>query len=83
MRLFSIWVAAGIVGAVHLPRQSQNDCANPVKRVEWRTLSDTVRKSYIEAVLCLKTKPSRLGLSTPLYDDFAYVHRQLNNESKV
>ncbi|KAM0547275.1 hypothetical protein ACHAPJ_010410 [Fusarium lateritium] len=53
-------------------------CKSPVKRVEWRELKDTDKQSYINAVKCLKTKPSRLGLKTSLYDDFAYVHFQYN-----
>ncbi|KAI5364067.1 putative tyrosinase copper-binding domain, di-copper centre-containing domain superfamily [Septoria linicola] len=28
----------------------------------------------------MKTKPSRIGLTTPLYDDFAYVHNLGNSE---
>lgn len=57
-------------------------CKSPVKRVEWRELKDTDKQSYINAVKCLKTKPSRLGLKTSLYDDFAYVHFQYNPSSK-
>lgn len=34
----------------------------------------------MDAVKCLATKPSRLGLNTSLYDDFPYVHAQLNIE---
>ncbi|KAH7131230.1 hypothetical protein EDB81DRAFT_950569 [Dactylonectria macrodidyma] len=55
-----------------------SSCKNPTKRVEWRQLKDTDKQSYINAVLCLKTKPSRLGLKTTLYDDFAYVHHKYN-----
>ncbi|CZS83131.1 unnamed protein product [Fusarium graminearum] len=57
---------------------SSNACQNPTKRVEWRQLKDADKQSYIDAVKCLKTKKSRLGLETSLYDDFAYVHFQYN-----
>ncbi|KAH7182157.1 hypothetical protein DER46DRAFT_491256, partial [Fusarium sp. MPI-SDFR-AT-0072] len=49
-------------------------CRNPIKRVEWRELGDSDKQSYINAVKCLKTKSSRLGLKISLYDDFANVH---------
>ncbi|KAI9376528.1 hypothetical protein BJX61DRAFT_538767 [Aspergillus egyptiacus] len=58
-------------------RQEQR-CANPVTRVEWRELDPDVQQSYLDAVLCLKSKPSRIGLETSLYDDFPYVHHKHN-----
>ncbi|CAG8954776.1 hypothetical protein HYFRA_00004701 [Hymenoscyphus fraxineus] len=45
-------------------------------RQEWRQLSIPARKSYLEAVKCLTTKPSRLNLTTSLYDDFTVVHKK-------
>lgn len=44
-----------------------------------RTLSKAQRKKYIAAVLCLRTKPSRLDptifpASKSLYDDFVSIH---------
>ncbi|KAF5597589.1 Tyrosinase [Fusarium subglutinans] len=38
-----------------------SNCENPTKRVEWRDLDDAARQQYTDAVLCLSTKPSRLG----------------------
>ncbi|KAM0795551.1 hypothetical protein BDR22DRAFT_883005 [Usnea florida] len=43
-------------------------------RREWRDLSDTEKGDYIQAVQCLRSSPSRLGLNQTLYDDFPYVH---------
>ncbi|VUC32086.1 unnamed protein product [Clonostachys rosea] len=68
-------IASGFV----LPRQS---CSDPVARTEWRDLSDQEKSTYIEAVQCLKDVPSRLTETTSetLWDDFAYVHRELDSE---
>ncbi|KAF4551773.1 Tyrosinase-like protein 3 [Elsinoe fawcettii] len=63
-----------------IPRSTNNTCASPVKRKEWRTLTSSEQQNYLSSVLCLKTKPSRIGLSSPLYDDFPYAHNALNNE---
>lgn len=49
-------------------------CTNPVIRREWRDLSDVEKSEYIDAVQCLRSLPSRLGLNQTLYDDFPYVH---------
>ncbi|KAK8093302.1 uncharacterized protein PG998_014183 [Apiospora kogelbergensis] len=79
MRFSSFVFSAGLGAAVTIPRQADNACANPAKRVEWRTLDVGVQKQYIDAVLCLKTKPSGIGLNTTRYDDFPYVHTHLDN----
>ncbi|KAH8678672.1 hypothetical protein BGZ60DRAFT_525419 [Tricladium varicosporioides] len=57
---------------------SRATCTNPVKRKEWSAATAAERASYTKAVLCLATKPSRIGLATTLYDDFAWVHNKLN-----
>lgn len=49
-------------------------CQNPTVRQEWRSLSTQEKDAYLDAVSCLKTKPSRLGLNHTLYDDFPWVH---------
>lgn len=49
-------------------------CTDPVIRREWRDLRDTEKSDYIEAVQCLRSSSSRLGLNQTLYDDFPYVH---------
>lgn len=49
-------------------------------RKEWSTLSDTEKKNYINAVLCLQSKPSISGSAYPApgaktrYDDFVATH---------
>lgn len=57
-------------------------CSAPSIRREWRSLSDSEKDVYVDAVRCLRTKPSRIGMNHTLYDDFAYVHFQSNKESK-
>jgi tyrosinase len=77
------------ISALALPQtQSQpkkasqsKTCTNPTKRVEWRQMSSTDQQSYLNSVLCLKTKPSRINLTTSLYDDFSYVHFNLSKQS--
>ena len=49
-------------------------CTNPSLRKSWNDATTSERSSYIKAVLCLATKPSKLGHNTTLYDDFTYVH---------
>ena len=87
MKFFTaLTIASVIAPAVAVPAISiKTDalCINPPKRVEWRELSAADQKGYIDAVLCLKTKPSRIGLKkSTLYDDFPYVHFKLNDWSK-
>jgi tyrosinase len=81
MHFSSILLFAGLTTARVVQRQETTGCTNPVKRVEFRTLDNTARKQYTDAVKCLATKPSMLGLNTTLYDDFTYVHTHLNTES--
>ena len=57
-------------------------CASPAIRREWRSLSVVEKDKYIDAVICLKGKPSRLGNSHSLYDDFPYVHNQFDKDSE-
>ncbi|KAH6838461.1 hypothetical protein B0I37DRAFT_316553 [Chaetomium sp. MPI-CAGE-AT-0009] len=77
MRFTPLLVTAELCAGALIPRQTST-CVNPVKRVEWRELDATLQRQYIDAVLCLKTKPSELGLNTTRYDDFPYVHTHLD-----
>ncbi|KAH7173346.1 uncharacterized protein B0J16DRAFT_418652 [Fusarium flagelliforme] len=85
MKFFTaLTIASVIAPAVAVPAlpavKADGTCINPPKRVEWRELSAANQKGYIDAVLCLKTKPSRIGLKeSTLYDDFPYVHFKLND----
>lgn len=81
MRFASLVLSASLGAAATIPRQAGDACANPAKRVEWRTMTPEVQKQYVDAVLCLKTKPSGMGLNTSRYDDFPYVHTKLDNTS--
>ncbi|KAK0118659.1 hypothetical protein ONS95_007540 [Cadophora gregata] len=72
--------AIPLASATPTPIHRRSNCTNPTVRKEWRTLSRDEQISYVNAVNCLTTKPSRIGLSSPLYDDFPYVHNQLNND---
>ena len=81
MRL-SLIISASFSAAATIPHQADNTCSNPAQRVEWRTMSAETRKQYIDAVLCLKTKPSGIGLNTSRYDDFPYVHTKLDKTSE-
>ena len=51
-------------------------CRYPTIRHEWRSLSREEKSAYLDAVKCLRTLPSRLGLNHTLYDDFPYFHSQ-------
>ncbi|KAI1070988.1 hypothetical protein NW752_002556 [Fusarium irregulare] len=53
--------------------------ANSVVRRDWKNLSKTERKAYVDAVLCLREKPSKSDPSfapgaRTRYDDFVAVH---------
>jgi tyrosinase len=56
-------------------------CENPRIRVEWREMNPSDQQNYIDSVLCLKTKPSRIGTTATLYDDFPYIHYNLSPQS--
>lgn len=79
----SLILSAGFCTAATISRQADSTCSDPVQRVEWRTMSAETRKQYIDAVLCLKTKPSGIGLDTSRYDDFPYVHTKLDKSSEL
>lgn len=83
MKFTSILALAGaITPAIAAPAKSDKTCSNPAKRIEWRELDAADQQGYIDAVLCLKTRPSRMGLKSSLYDDFPHLHFQLNSWSK-
>lgn len=76
----TLCVVLGFGGGILVKQKIDNNplaptaCTDPVIRREWRDLSNAERKDYIEAVQCLRSSPSRLGLNQSLYDDFPYVH---------
>ncbi|TIC90617.1 Tyrosinase ustQ [Colletotrichum higginsianum] len=75
------YLASAFIGVVVSAPLTQNiHCQNPAVRQEWRLLPKETQQSYVDAVKCLKTKPSRIGrnLTTTLYDDFPYIHAHLD-----
>jgi len=68
--LLNRWIASGSRSR----SVAVSTCNRPQFRREWRSLSHLEKRSYIQAVQCLKKTPSRLGLNQSLYDDFPYVH---------
>jgi hypothetical protein len=81
MRFLTWSLPVSLCAAAAISSQNQNACIEPNKRVEWRNLKPEDQRSYIDAVLCLKTRPSEIGLNTSRYDDFPYVHTHLDMTS--
>ena len=67
----------------HTPDQKHTTCTSPATRLEWRSLSRDQKQNYLQAVQCLKTKPSRIFGNQTLYDDFPYIHIQIGDYCKV
>ena len=53
---------------------------SPVRR-EWRSLSQNEKAEYVDAVLCLRTIPSKIRPEGLLYDDFPYIHARVAKHS--
>ena len=89
--LFSLLSASTLInGSFALPdpkpvlTQPRAACTSPILRKEWSAATAEEKTSYIDAVNCLVTKPSRIGLvNSTLFDDFPYVHNALNLRSKL
>ncbi|KAK0638575.1 monooxygenase [Cercophora newfieldiana] len=88
MKLLQLTTLATAVLAVPLEKslasRQTTACTSPKVRKNWAVATDAEKKSYINAVLCLATKPSRLNISThtTLYDDFGYVHAHLSSPTQ-
>ena len=67
--------------ATNESHNSAQVCQDPILRREWRSLSRSQKNDYIQAVKCLKTVPSQLQLNQTLYDDFAWVHKNVGEYS--
>ena len=73
----SFFVVGGrkaISSLAHHNIQPQTTCGPLTVRREWRMLSEEEKIQYLDAILCLRTHPSRLGMNHSLYDDFPWVH---------
>jgi len=80
MKLLPILTLAGATLAIPTEFAPRQSCSSPKLRKSWAKATNAEKQSYINAVLCLATKPSRLKVAThkTLYDDFGYVHAQLS-----
>lgn len=73
-------VAAAMPSTTDVNRR-QGSCTSPRLRKSWDDATSSEKKAYIDAVLCLASKPSKLGhAGSTLHDDFAWVHNQLADE---
>ena len=54
-------------------------CKNPSTRREWRALSHSQKAEYIQAVQCLTSTKSFIGLNQTVHDDFSWVHSHVGN----
>jgi len=56
---------------------SAGPCTNPTKRQAWHKLSNTEKRAYLDAELCLMKKPAKLGLpgTRTRFDDFQAIHQ--------
>jgi len=59
------------------------ECQTPAVRQEWRALSKAEQIEYLEAVNCLRTLDSRIGMNHSRYDDFPFIHSRIGNYSKL
>ncbi|KAK4444129.1 hypothetical protein QBC34DRAFT_309592 [Podospora aff. communis PSN243] len=70
-------LAAGVALAMPVEEKRQDaTCTNPIVRKAWHTLTDPEKKAYLDAELCLMSKPSVLNLrgSKTRFDDFQVAH---------
>ncbi|CAN9080630.1 unnamed protein product [Alternaria alternata] len=77
LQLIVSWLClASLPFAAALPATDSAVCKNPIKRLEWRQLSDPQKRSYINAVLCLTTKKTKSGIPGTInrFDDHHAVH---------
>ena len=52
-------------------------CREPAVRQEWRSLRDSQKENYLQAVQCLRMKPSRILSNQTLFEDFPWVHSRI------
>ena len=87
--IFMLFVALGILwrGYLHdsgtnASSMRQSTCRTAPIRREWRSLSHREKNEYINAVLCLRTKASKIREEGLLYDDFPFVHSRGAEQSR-
>ncbi|KAK0609443.1 hypothetical protein B0T14DRAFT_441792 [Immersiella caudata] len=70
-----------------LAKNPQGNCTleNTIRRKEWGDLSNPERRAYIDAVLCLQSKPPLTAHQAPgaksRFDDYVVVHVQQTNRN--
>lgn len=74
--LVSLGLAVARV-AIQSDDPAPRHCTELAIRREWRQLNDTERASYISAVKCLQTHPSKTTSVGRRSDDFPWLHRQM------
>ena len=62
-------------------REQQHSCRKPRIRREWRSFTVNEKHDFVQAVLCLSSKPSRWGPNGTMYDDFALLHGEIGSWS--
>ena len=72
--VFVVGGRKAITSLAHHNIQPQTTCGPLTVRREWRMLSEQEKIQYLNAILCLRKHPSRLGMNHSLYDDFPWVH---------
>ncbi|KAF2030697.1 monooxygenase [Setomelanomma holmii] len=77
-RLLGICLALLSTAAALPATTTSGTCRNPLKRVEWRQLSETQKHSYLSAVLCLTNKTAISGIEGAVsrFDDHMAVHNR-------
>ncbi|KAE8351279.1 hypothetical protein BDV28DRAFT_162473 [Aspergillus coremiiformis] len=53
---------------------SRKTCENPPVRREWRSLTESERTDFTQAIICLANRPSQWQQNGSIYDDFAILH---------
>lgn len=81
--LVSSLVVNGFVSGTRLPKRQATDYRDPAVSKEWRSLNDTEKGAYIEAVKCLATRPSEVNKNHILYDGFSTVHMKLDTKGRL
>lgn len=70
-----------------LAKNPQGQCTleTAIRRREWSDLTESQRKEYTNAVLCLQSKPPKTSAQAPgaksRFDDYVVVHIQQTNRN--
>jgi len=84
LHLATLATAALALPSDILTARQKKTCTSPKLRKDWAKATSAEKRSYIDAVLCLATKPTKLRISThkTLYDDFGYIHAKLTDPQR-